>query len=339
GHSYIVYAPLLIGATTVVYEGKPIGTPDAGAFWRVCADHGVVSLFTAPTAIRAIKKEDADGELPSQYDLSKFRTLYLAGERADPASIAWAENALKVPVVDNWWQTETGWPIAANPMGLETLPIKPGSPAVPMPGYEITVLDDDGVPVGAGTMGNIAIKLPLPPSCLPTLWNNEARFREAYLERFPGYYNTSDAGLLDDDGYVFVMARTDDVINVAGHRLSTGVMEDVLTSHPAVVECAVVGAADAIKGQSPMGFVVLKTGVASDTLEAELVAKVRAEVGPVAAFKRVIPVPRLPKTRSGKTLRATIKKIADGESYTVPPTIDDVGALADVEAAIAAYGA
>ena len=339
GHSYIVYAPLLIGATTVVYEGKPIGTPDAGAFWRVCADHGVVSLFTAPTAIRAIKKEDADGELPSQYDLSKFRALYLAGERADPASIAWAENALKVPVVDNWWQTETGWPIAANPMGLETLPIKPGSPAVPMPGYEITVLDDDGVPVGAGTMGNIAIKLPLPPSCLPTLWNNEARFQEAYLERFPGYYNTSDAGLLDDDGYVFVMARTDDVINVAGHRLSTGVMEDELTSHPAVVECAVVGAAVAIKGLSPMGFVVLKNGAASDTLEAELVAKVRAEVGPVAAFKRVIPVPRLPKTRSGKTLRATIKKIADGESYTVPPTIDDVGALADVEAAIAAYGA
>ncbi|MEM7696562.1 MAG: AMP-binding protein [Pseudomonadota bacterium] len=334
GHSYIVYAPLLIGATTIVYEGKPVGTPDAGAFWRVCEAHDVVTLFTAPTAIRAVKKEDPDGERPADYDLSKFRTLFLAGERADPASIAWAEKALNVPVIDHWWQTETGWTIVGNPKGLELLPIKPGSPTCPMPGYDVTVLSDEGAPVPPNTLGNVVIRLPLPPSCLPTLWNDDDRFKSAYLEAFPGYYNTSDAGLIDDDGYIFIMARTDDVINVAGHRLSTGVMEDVLTSHPAVVECAVVGADDAIKGQVPLGFIVLRADAATDGLEDALVQKVREEVGPVAAFKRVLTVPRLPKTRSGKTLRATIKKIADGADYTMPATIDDPGALADIEAAM-----
>ncbi|MCF3935819.1 AMP-binding protein [Acuticoccus sp. M5D2P5] len=339
GHSYIVYAPLLIGATTIVYEGKPVGTPDAGAFWRLIAEHKVVSLFTAPTAIRAIKKDDPDGRMPADHDLSHFRALFLAGERADPASIVWAEKALGVPVVDHWWQTETGWAIVGNPLGLEPLPIKHGSPTKPMPGYDVVILSDDGEPVPAGTLGNVAIRLPLPPSCLPTLWGDEERFRSAYLDAFKGYYNTSDAGMIDDDGYVFVMARTDDVINVAGHRLSTGVMEDVLTSHPSVVECAVVGADDPIKGQVPLGFVVVRPGAEIDGLEAELVAKVRHEVGPVAAFKHVIPVPRLPKTRSGKTLRATIKKIADGETYTMPATIDDPEALADIEIAVTSRGA
>ncbi|WP_226580643.1 AMP-binding protein [Acuticoccus sediminis] len=339
GHSYIVYGPLLIGATTVVYEGKPVGTPDAGAFWRVIADHKVVSLFTAPTAIRAVKKEDPDGLLPANYDLSSLRALFLAGERADPASIDWAERALKVPVIDHWWQTETGWAICGNPVGLGLLPVKPGSPTKPMPGYDVVILDEAGKELPRGVMGNIAIRLPLPPACLPTLWHDDERFRSAYLEAFPGYYATSDAGLIDDDGYVFIMARTDDVINVAGHRLSTGVMEDVLTSHPAVVECAVIGAEDAIKGQAPVGFVVLRPDASFEGLEAELVAKVRQEVGPVAAFKRVIAVPRLPKTRSGKTLRATIKKITDGESYTMPATIDDPGALTDIEDAIGKPGA
>ncbi|GAB5374777.1 MAG: propionyl-CoA synthetase [Acuticoccus sp.] len=338
GHSYIVYAPLLVGATTIVYEGKPVGTPDAGAFWRVIADHKVVAMFTAPTAIRAVKRDDPDGVLPAKYDLSAFRTLFLAGERADPASIAWAEKALGVPVIDHWWQTETGWTIVGNPRGIELLPVKPGSPTCPMPGYDVRILDDEGHEVGPDTLGNVAIRLPLPPSCLPTLWGDDARFRSAYLDAFPGYYNTSDAGMIDTDGYVFIMARTDDVINVAGHRLSTGVMEDVLTSHASVVECAVIGAADSIKGQVPMGFVVLKADADAAALERELVAKVRQEVGPVAAFKRVIPVPRLPKTRSGKTLRATIKKIADGESYKMPATIDDPGALTDIEAAIKAHG-
>ncbi len=334
GHSYIVYAPLLVGATTVLYEGKPVGTPDAGAFWRVCADHKVVTLFTAPTAIRAIKKEDPEGLRPADYDLSAFRALFLAGERADPATIAWAERALGVPVIDHWWQTETGWTIVGNPLGLEPLVVKHGSPTCPMPGYEITILDDEGTPVAPGTLGNVAIRMPLPPSCLPTLWNADDRFRAAYLTRFPGYYDTSDAGLVDEEGYVFIMARTDDVINVAGHRLSTGVMEDVLTSHAAVVECAVVGVDDPIKGQVPVGFVVLRSGVDFSGLEAELVAKVRHEVGPVAAFKHVIPVPRLPKTRSGKTLRATIKKIADGEDFRMPATIDDPKALDDIAAAL-----
>jgi propionyl-CoA synthetase len=339
GHSYIVYAPLLVGATTVVYEGKPVGTPDAGAYWRVIEDHGVAALFTAPTAIRAVKKEDPEGTRPADYDLSGFRTLFLAGERADPASIAWAERALGVPVVDHWWQTETGWPICANPMGLEPLPIKHGSPTRPMPGWDIVVLDDDGHPAKPGALGNVAVRLPLPPSSLPTLWGDDARFRSAYLDRFPGYYTTSDAGMIDDDGYVFIMARTDDVINVAGHRLSTGVMEDVLTSHPSVVECAVIGVEDPIKGQVPVGFVVIRPGHTTEGLEAALVAKVRQEVGPVAAFKHVIPVPRLPKTRSGKTLRATIKKIADGETYAVPATIEDPSALAEIEAAVAGRGA
>ncbi|ORE95715.1 propionate-CoA ligase [Stappia sp. 22II-S9-Z10] len=339
GHSYIVYGPLLIGATTIVYEGKPVGTPDAGAFWRVISEHKAVALFTAPTAIRAVKKEDPDGKLPADYDLSSFRTLFLAGERADPASIDWAERALNVPVIDHWWQTETGWAIAANPVGIELLPVKPGSPTKPMPGYDVVILDDEGHEVPRGEMGNIAIRLPLPPSCLPTLWNDDDRFRSAYLDAFPGYYNTSDAGLIDDDGYVFIMARTDDVINVAGHRLSTGVMEDVLTSHPAVVECAVIGAEDQIKGQAPIGFVVLRPDASFDGLEAELVAKVRQEVGPVAAFKKVIAVPRLPKTRSGKTLRATIKKIADGESYVMPATIEDPAALDDIENAVRHPGA
>ncbi|WMS41449.1 AMP-binding protein [Acuticoccus sp. MNP-M23] len=334
GHSYIVYAPLLVGATTVLYEGKPVGTPDAGAFWRVCADHKVVTLFTAPTAIRAIKKEDPEGNCPKAHDLSAFRALFLAGERADPATIAWAERALGVPVLDHWWQTETGWTIVGNPFGLEPLPVKHGSPTCPMPGFEITILTDDGAPVAPGTLGNVAIRMPLPPSCLPTLWGADARFRSAYLTRFPGYYDTSDAGLVDEDGYVFIMARTDDVINVAGHRLSTGVMEDVLTSHRAVVECAVVGVEDPIKGQVPVGFVVLGNGVEFAGLEAELVAKVRQEVGPVAAFKHVIPVPRLPKTRSGKTLRATIKKIADGEDFAMPATIDDPKALDDIALAL-----
>ena len=338
GHSYIVYAPLLVGATTLVYEGKPVGTPDAGAFWRVCADHRVAALFTAPTAIRAIKKEDPDGTLASNYDLSHLRTLFLAGERADPASIIWAERALGVPVIDHWWQTETGWTIVGNPMGLEPLPVKHGSPTVPMPGYDIKVLSDDGEPMPPGKLGNLAIRLPLPPSCLPTLWGDDERFREAYLDRFEGYYNTSDAGMIDEDGYVFIMARTDDVINVAGHRLSTGVMEDVLTSHPAVVECAVIGAEDPIKGEVPMGFVVFRPDASLEGLEGELIAKVRAEVGPVAAFKRVIAVPRLPKTRSGKTLRATIKKIADRQEYQTPATIDDPGALADIEAALERAG-
>ena len=338
GHSYIVYAPLLVGATTIVYEGKPIGTPDAGAFWRVCADHKVVTLFTAPTAIRAIAKEDPDGALPGGYDLSRLRALFLAGERADPATLAWAGNALGVPVIDHWWQTETGWAIVGNPMGVELLPIKHGSPTRPMPGYDVVILDDEGEPVPPNTLGNVAVRLPLPPSCLPTLWGDDARFRSAYLDHFPGYYSTSDAGMIDEDGYVFIMARTDDVINVAGHRLSTGVMEDVLTSHEKVVESAVIGAHDPIKGQVPVGFVVLRSGVSAEGLEAELVAKVRHEVGPVAAFKHVVTVPRLPKTRSGKTLRATIKKIADGETYTMPATIDDPAALDDIEAALSTHG-
>jgi propionyl-CoA synthetase len=338
GHSYIVYAPLIVGATTIVYEGKPVGTPDAGAFWRVVAQHGVAALFTAPTAIRAIKKEDPDGALPARHDLSSLRTLFLAGERADPASIMWAERALGIPVIDHWWQTETGWTIVGNPVGLEPLPVKHGSPTKPMPGYDIHVLSDDGQPLPPDTLGNIAIRLPLPPSCMPTLWGDDARFHEAYLARFPGYYNTSDAGMVDEEGYVFIMSRTDDVVNVAGHRLSTSVMEDSLTAHPAVVECAVVGMEDAVKGQVPVGFVVLRPGTALEGLEDALVAKVRHDVGPVAAFRHVIPVPRLPKTRSGKTLRATIKKIADREAYTMPATIDDPEALADIEAAVVSRG-
>jgi propionyl-CoA synthetase len=340
GHSYIVYAPLLAGCTTVLYEGKPVGTPDAGAFWRVIAEHGVRALFTAPTAFRAIKREDPKGEFLHQYDLSGFRTLFLAGERADPATIEWAQEKLQVPVIDHWWQTETGWAIAANPVGIEHLPVKLGSPSVAMPGYDIRVLDEEGTPVPPGTLGAIAVRLPLPPGCLPTLWNADDRFVRAYLSRFPGHYETGDAGLLDEDGYLYIMARTDDVINVAGHRLSTGAMEEVLAGHPDVAECAVIGVSDAMKGQVPMGFLCLNKGCnrPHDEIVAECVARVRDEIGPVAAFKRAIIVDRLPKTRSGKILRATMVKIADGEAYKVPPTIDDPAILDEIGAALKGPG-
>ncbi|MGD9768776.1 MAG: propionyl-CoA synthetase [Pseudolabrys sp.] len=340
GHSYIVYGPLLQGATSVMYEGKPVGTPDAGAFWRVIAQHGAVAFFTAPTAFRAIKKEDPDGKLIGNYDLSKFRTLFLAGERADPPTLEWAEQKLQRPVIDHWWQTETGWCIAGNPVGLGQLPVKHGSPSVPMPGYIVDVVDEATKPVKTGAMGSIVIKLPMPPGCLPTLWQNDARFKEAYLTEFPGYYKTSDAGYKDEDGYVFVMGRTDDIINVAGHRLSTGGMEEVLASHPDVAECAVLGIADQLKGEVPCGFVVLKAGVTKlpADVEKEIVALVRDRIGPVAAFKLAITVPRLPKTRSGKILRGTIKKMADGEAWTMPATIEDPKALDEIGAALKEKG-
>ena len=336
GHSYIIYAPLLHGATSIMYEGKPIGTPDAGAFWRVIAEHKAVALFTAPTAFRAIRKEDPEGALIRQYDLSHFRTLFLAGERADPPTVAWAETQLKVPVIDHWWQTETGWCIAGNPVGLGMLPVKHGSPTVPMPGYKIEVVDEAAKPLPAGTMGSIVIKLPLPPACLPTLWEQDERCKEAYFNEFPGYYKTSDAGYLDDDGYVFVMGRTDDIINVAGHRLSTGGMEEILASHPDVAECAVLGIKDAIKGEVPCGLLVLKAGVTRPVaeIEKEVVALVRDKLGPVAAFKLAITVARLPKTRSGKILRGTIKKIADGDAWTMPATIEDPKVLDEIEGAL-----
>jgi propionyl-CoA synthetase len=336
GHSYIIYAPLLHGATSIMYEGKPIGTPDAGAFWRVIAQHKAVSLFTAPTAFRAIRKEDPDGALIRKYDLSHFRTLFLAGERADPPTVAWAETQLKVPVIDHWWQTETGWCIAGNPVGLGMLPVKHGSPTVPMPGYKIEVVDEAAKPVPAGTMGSIVIKLPMPPACLPTLWEQDERCKEAYFNEFPGYYKTSDAGYLDEDGYVFVMGRTDDIINVAGHRLSTGGMEEILASHPDVAECAVLGIKDAIKGEVPCGLLVLKAGVTRPVaeIEKEVVALVRDKLGPVAAFKLAITVARLPKTRSGKILRGTIKKIADGDEWTMPATIEDPKVLDEIEGAL-----
>lgn len=340
GHSYIVYGPLLQGATSIMYEGKPVGTPDAGAFWRVISQHGAVAFFTAPTAFRAIKKEDPDGKLIGNYDLSKFRTLFLAGERADPPTLEWAEQKLKRPVIDHWWQTETGWCIAGNPVGLGQLPVKHGSPSVPMPGYIVDVVDEATKPVQTGAMGSIVIKLPMPPGCLPTLWQNDARFKEAYLTEFPGYYKTSDAGYKDDDGYIFVMGRTDDIINVAGHRLSTGGMEEVLASHPDVAECAVLGIADQLKGEVPCGFVVLKAGVTKSPaeVEKEIVALVRDRIGPVAAFKLAITVPRLPKTRSGKILRGTIKKMADGEAWTMPATIEDPKALEEIGAALKEKG-
>lgn len=336
GHSYIVYAPLLNGSTTVVYEGKPVGTPDPGAFWRVCAEHGVSVLFTAPTAFRAIKKEDPDGAHIAKYDLSRFRTLFLAGERADPDTVKWAEQKLGVPVVDHWWQTETGWAIAANPVGLGTLPFKYGSPSVPMPGYDVHILDDAGHEVEAGQLGNIAVKLPLPPGCLPTLWNAEERFGPSYLDEFPGYYKTADAGFKDTDGYLFIMGRTDDIINVAGHRLSTGAMEEVLAGHKDVAECAVIGAADALKGELPVGFLVLKAGVTRDAheVEKEVVGMVRERIGPVAAFKTAIVVQRLPKTRSGKILRGTMKKIADKSPFKMPATIDDPTILDEITSAL-----
>ncbi len=340
GHSYIVYGPLLHGCTTVLYEGKPVGTPDAGAFWRVIAEHGVAALFTAPTAFRAVKKEDPQGRLVAPHDLAKFRALFLAGERADPDTVIWAEKLLAVPVIDHWWQTETGWAVAGNPLGLGLLPVKHGSPTVPMPGYDVRIVDEGCREVSPRQMGSIVIKLPLPPGCLPTLWEQDTRFRESYLTEFPGHYKTADAGFRDEDGYLYVMGRTDDIINVAGHRLSTGAMEEVLAAHPDVAECAVVGIRDELKGEVPCGFVVLKAGVARppDTIEHELVALVRERIGPVAAFKIALTVVRLPKTRSGKILRGTMKKIADGETWTLPATIDDPAILAEIAAALKARG-
>jgi propionyl-CoA synthetase len=336
GHSYIVYAPLLAGCTSILYEGKPVGTPDAGAFWRVIAEHKCVAMFTAPTAFRAIRKEDPAGKFFANYDFSNFRTLFLAGERADPPTIEWAEQLLKKPVIDHWWQTETGWPIAGNPMGLGMLPVKHGSPTVAMPGYDVRIVDEACRPLPAGQMGSIVVKLPLPPSCLPTLWQQDERFKESYLSEFPGYYKTADAGYKDADGYLFIMGRTDDIINVAGHRLSTGGMEEVLAGHKDVAECAVIGIADALKGEVPCGFIVLKAGVnrPHDEIEKEIVALVRDKIGPVAAFKLAITVPRLPKTRSGKILRGTMKKIADGETWTMPATIEDPKVLDEIGGAL-----
>ena len=341
GHSYIVYAPLLQGCATIMFEGKPVGTPDAGVFWRVIEEHKVAALFTAPTAFRAIKKEDPNAELLENYDTSSLRTLFLAGERADPDTIQWAERKLDVPVIDNWWQTETGWPITANPRGIETLPVKYGSSTVPMPGYEIHILDEGGHEVGApSTLGAVCIKLPLPPGCLPTLWGNDDRFRNSYLNHFPGYYETSDAGMIDEDGYLHIMARTDDIINVAGHRLSTGGMEEVLSGHQAVAECAVLGIADQLKGQIPLGLIVLKSGVteAPEDIEKACVKLVREEIGAVAALKHILVVQRLPKTRSGKILRATIRKIADGEPWKMPATIDDPAILDEITEVLKARG-
>jgi propionyl-CoA synthetase len=340
GHSYIVYAPLLHGCTTVVYEGKPVGTPDAGAFWRVIEEHGVSILFTAPTAFRAIKRDDPKAEHLKRYDTGKLRALFLAGERCDPDTLEWAGGILGVPVVDHWWQTETGWAIAANCLGIEQLPIKPGSPTRPVPGYDVQVLDDEGEPVGAGDIGRIMIKLPMPPGCLPTLWGNDERFVQSYLSAQPGYYLTGDAGYMDEDGYLFVMSRIDDIINVAGHRLSTGGMEAVLAGHPDVAECAVIGVADQLKGELPLGMVVLKAGVDRDNADicGELVKLVREQIGPVAAFKTVIVVDRLPKTRSGKILRGTMKAIADGKDYRMPATIDDPAILGEIEQFLGAAG-
>jgi propionyl-CoA synthetase len=340
GHSYIVYAPLLNGSSTILYEGKPVGTPDAGAFWRVVAEHDCVALFTAPTAFRAIKKEDPEGKHVARYDRSKFRTLFLAGERADPDTVVWAERILKIPVIDHWWQTETGWAIAGNPVGLGMLPVKYGSPTVPMPGYCVDIVDEATKPLRPGQMGSIVVKLPLPPGCAPTLWQNDQGFREAFLTEFPGYYKTADAGFRDEDGYLYIMGRTDDIINVAGHRLSTGGMEEVLAAHPDVAECAVIGIADPLKGEVPCGFIVLKAGVARPPIEIEkeIVALVREKIGPVAAFKLAITVNRLPKTRSGKILRGTMKKIAGGEAWSIPPTIDDPAILDEISAALKGQG-
>ena len=340
GHSYIVYAPLFHGCTSILYEGKPVGTPDAGAFWRVIAEHKCTTMFTAPTAFRAIRKEDPDAKLLKQYDLSKFRALFLAGERADPPTIQWAEEHLQVPVLDHWWQTETGWCIAGNPLGLGSLPVKYGSACVPMPGYQIDIVDEACHPVEIGKIGSIVVKLPLPPSNFPTLWEQDERFKESYLEEFPGYYKTADAGYKDEDGYVFVMSRTDDIINVAGHRLSTGGMEEVLAAHQDVAECAVLGIKDDLKGEVPCGFIVLKAGVnrPPSEIEKEIVALVRERIGPVAAFKLAITVARLPKTRSGKILRGTIKKIADGDPWTMPATIDDPVILDEIGSALKGHG-
>jgi propionyl-CoA synthetase len=336
GHSYILYAPLLVGCTTVLYEGKPVGTPDAGAFWRVIAEHGVSTLFTAPTAFRAIKREDPDGTLLHKYDLGGLRALFLAGERADPATVAWAEKQLGVPVIDHWWQTETGWPIVANCMGLGALPVKHGSSTKPVPGWDVRVVAPDGREQPRGEIGALVLRLPLPPGALPTLWQKDDHYRASYLQEFPGYYNTADAGYIDEDGYVFVMTRTDDIINVAGHRLSTGGIEEVLASHPDVAECACIGVADDLKGQVPLGFLVLKAGCArpAETIVAEVVALVRERVGPVACFKRALIVARLPKTRSGKILRGTMRSLADGQPYRMPATIDDPSALDELREAL-----
>ena len=332
GHSYIVYAPLLHGCTTILYEGKPVRTPDAGAFWRVIAEHKVTTFFTAPTAFRAIKKEDPEAKLKAQYDISCLRTLFLAGERLDPPTYDWLMGIMDVPVIDHWWQTETGWPICSNPMGLEPQPVKTGSPTFAMPGYDVQILDDAGQPCQPGETGNIAVKLPLPPSCLPTLWEDDQRFRESYLSQFPGYYQTGDGGLIDEDGYVYVMGRVDDVINVAGHRLSTGQMEELIGSHPAVAECAVVGIDDELRGQVPVGFAVLKDGAALDQaqMQQELVSIIRKEIGAIACFRQSAIVKRLPKTRSGKILRKTIRQLAVQDDVPVPPTIDDPAILDEI---------
>ena len=340
GHSYIVYAPLLHGCTTIIYEGKPVGTPDAGAFWRVISEHGVSVMFTAPTALRAIKRVDSKAEFLKQYDLSRYRALFLAGERCDPDTLTWAQDILQRPVIDHWWQTETGWGIAANLMGVEHLPVKAGSPTKAVPGYDVRILDDDGHEQAPGQIGRIMIKLPMPPGCLPTLWQNDDRFVDSYLSAEPGYYLTGDAGMKDADGYLFIMSRIDDIINVAGHRLSTGGMEEVLASHPDVAECAVIGAADQLKGEVPVGLVVLKSGVdrPEEVIDRELVALVREKIGPVADFKKVVVVERLPKTRSGKILRGTMKRIADGQDFNMPATIDDPAILDEIEAKLQTIG-
>jgi len=340
GHSYSVYAPLLHGCTTILFEGKPVGTPDAGAFWRVISEHGVKALFTAPTAFRAIKRDDPDAELMKNYDLGCFKTLFLAGERSDPDTLEWAEKHLKVPVIDHYWQTESGWPMLANCMGIEHLPVKHGSPTKAVPGWNFAVLDSELREVDRGEMGALSVKLPLPPGALPTLWNAKQRFVDAYLSEYPGYYKTGDAGFMDEDDYVYVMSRTDDIINVAGHRLSTGAMEEVLSAHPDVAECAVIGAKDSFKGQLPVGFLVLKAGVerSNSDIVGEVVQMVRDKIGPVASFKQAIVVERLPKTRSGKILRGTMAKIADGEEYKTPATIDDLAILPEITVAIRALG-
>ncbi|MBQ4806534.1 propionyl-CoA synthetase [Phaeobacter sp. HS012] len=340
GHSYICYGPLIHGNTTIVFEGKPIGTPDAGTFWRVISEHKVKSFFTAPTAFRAVKREDPKGEFVKKYDLSCLKQVYLAGERADPDTIIWAQEQLKVPVIDHWWQTETGWSIAANPLGIEELPTKLGSPAVPMPGYTVDILDEGGHPVAPGELGAIAVKLPLPPGTLPTLWNAEDRFKKSYLTTFPGYYETGDAGMKDEDGYLYIMARTDDVINVAGHRLSTGAMEEVLAGHPDVAECAVIGVSDSLKGQAPVGFLCLNAGCDTphEDVVAQVVKLVREKIGPVAAFKLACVVDRLPKTRSGKILRGTMVNIADGTDWKMPATIDDPVILDEITTALQGLG-
>ncbi|NOX72723.1 MAG: propionyl-CoA synthetase [Alphaproteobacteria bacterium] len=340
GHSYICYGQLIQGSTSILFEGKPVGTPDAGTFWRVISEYNVKALFTAPTAFRAIKRVDPDGELLKQYDLSCLKILFLAGERTDPDTLHWAEDKLGVPVIDHWWQTETGWPIAANPMGIEALPVKDGSPSVPMPGYDVRILSDTGEEMPTGELGAIVIKLPLPPGTLPSLWHADERYRASYLTTFEGYYETGDAGYVDEDGYLYIMARTDDVINVAGHRLSTGAMEEVLAAHADVAECAVIGVADKLKGQLPMGFLCLNAGVSRDRADviAECVALMRAKIGPVAAFKLALVVERLPKTRSGKILRGTMVSIADGKPYKMPATIDDPVILDEITAALKTIG-